>query len=1409
MKKNMLIFIIPILFFLAGCGGCGGGGSKDNPAANTYTVTYNGNGNNIEIGIIPEDNNMYKQGQFVTVLGNTGELTNTGYSFVGWCVNADGSGTSYTPGNIFAMGSSNVTLYAKWSLNPTYTVTYDGNGNTDGNPPTDTTSYETGVNVTVLGNTGSLAKTHYSFVGWCINADGSGTSYCPSDTFAMGSSNVTLYAMWSLNPTYTVTYDGNGNTDGNPPTDTTSYETGVNVTVLGNTGSLAKTHYSFVGWCVNADGSGTSYTPAQPFAMGSSNITLYAKWSPNPTYKVTYNGNSNDSGNPSTDTTSYETGVNVTVLGNTGSLAKTHYSFVGWCVNADGSGTSYCPSDTFAMSSSNVTLYAKWSLNPTYRVTYCGNGNTSGSVPIDTNTYEQAANVTVLGNTGTLAKTGSTFVGWCVNSNGSGTSYSPLDTFAMGSSNITLYAKWSLNPTYSVTYDGNDNTSGSVPIDTNTYEQAENVTVLGNTGTLAKTGSTFVGWCVNDDGSGDSYTAGQTFTMGSSNITLYAKWSLNPTYRVTYCGNGNTSGSVPIDTNTYEQAANVTVLGNTGTLAKTGSSFVGWCVNSNGSGTSYSPSDTFAMGSSNITLYAKWSLNPTYTVTYLGNGNTGGNPPTDSENYETGVNVTVLGNTGSLAKTGSTFVGWCVNAGGSGDSYTAGQTFAMESSNVTLYAKWSVNPTYTVTYLGNGNTSGSVPTDTNTYEQAATVTIFGNTGSLAKTGSTFVGWCVKAGGSGDSYTAGQTFAMGSSNVILYAKWSLNTTYTVTYFGNGNTGGNPPVDTANYETGWNVTVLGNAGSLAKTGSTFVGWCVNDDGSGTSYIPGNIFTMGSSNITLYAKWSANPTYTIIYTGNGNTGGNPPTDTTNYEEGSTVTVLGNIGGLTKTNSTFTGWYDADADSTYTPGNQFIIDGNVQLDAVWTTNPTYTVTYYGNGNTGGNPPTDSTSYETGALVAVMSNSGNLVKTGNYFTGWNTAANGSGISYAASSTFNMGSANVDLYAQWTTNPTYTVTYNGNGSTGGSVPIDSANYENGATVTVLGNTGSLTRANYAFSGWNTLANGSGTSYDPGQQFPMGSANVTLYAKWAADSSNSWSDSHSSGLPYAAWDAITVSSDGTKIVAVILNGSGASAGIYRSANTGSSWSRVSATSRAYRCVASSSDGTYIAAGVSTGNIYVSADSGVSWTACAVSAAWRGVAMSSDGHYMVGVINATSGNRGIYRSTDYGATWTQINSTGRSYRGVASSSDGTVLAAIVNSGGIYVSTESGASWTLALSKTAAWRGVAISSDGNIITGAIQAGTYPNCGIWVSADKGTSWTQTDTGTVSYRCLAMSSDGSKVGVGIKGTTGGYVSFSSNYGYNWYQRTYTGMLVWTGIAASSDGSKFYVCNSSGGSGGSIWVYTQ
>ena len=320
-----------------------------------------------------------------------------------------------------------------------------------------------------------------------------------------------------------------------------------------------------------------------------------------------------------------------------------------------------------------------------------------------------------------------------------------------------------------------------------------------------------------------------------------------PTYTVTYDGNTNTGGTVPIDTNTYSQTFTVTVLGS-GTLTKTGYTFTCWNTQADGNGTDRAPASTFAMGTANVILYAKWTALPTYTVTYNANTGTGG-VPTDSNNYLAGATVTVLGS-GTLTKTGYTFTCWNTQADGNGTDLAPSSTFAMSTANVTLYAKWTTLPTYTVTYNANTGTGG-VPTDSNNYLAGATVTVLGN-GTLTKAGSTFTCWNTQADGNGTDRAPASTFAMGTANVILYAKWTALPTYTVTYNANTGTGG-VPTDSNNYLAGATVTVLGS-GTLTKTGYTFTCWNTQADGNGTDLAPSSTFAMGTANVTLYAKWTA---------------------------------------------------------------------------------------------------------------------------------------------------------------------------------------------------------------------------------------------------------------------------------------------------------------------------------------------------------------------------------------------------------------------------------------------------------------------------------------------------------------------------------------------------------------------------
>lgn len=82
----------------------------------------------------------------------------------------------------------------------------------------------------------------------------------------------------------------------------------------------------------------------------------------------------------------------------------------------------------------------------------------------------------------------------------------------------------------------------------------------------------------------------------------------------------------------------------------------------------------------------------------------------------------------------------------------------------------------------------------------------------------------------------------------------------------------------------------------------------------------------------------------------------------------------------------------------------------------------------------------------------------------------------------------------------YTVTYYANenqyqiGVTTGAVP-GSASYASGSAVSVASNSGSLSRAGFTFTGWNTLSSGLGTHYNVGDSFSL-TSNTSLYADWA-------------------------------------------------------------------------------------------------------------------------------------------------------------------------------------------------------------------------------------------------------------------------------------------------------------------------
>ncbi len=171
---------------------------------------------------------------------------------------------------------------------------------------------------------------------------------------------------------------------------------------------------------------------------------------------------------------------------------------------------------------------------------------------------------------------------------------------------------------------------------------------------------------------------------------------------------------------------------------------------------------------------------------------------------------------------------------------------------------------------------------------------------------------------------------------------------------------------------------------------------------------------------------------------------------------------------------------------------------------------------------------------------------------------------------------------------------------------------------------------------------------------------------SADGGANWT-LRTNGLPVSAnWNGVASSSDGMRLVAPVASG------LYTSGDGGATWMHLdnAPTLPSFgTLIASSSDGTRLTSTRSDGGIYVSNDSGTSWTrTSAPASAWTAIASSSDGTRLVGAI--WNGGGGLYTSADGGATWT-FQSSVMGWL-VTSNQDGTQLVATDKDGvNIYTS------------------------------------------------------------------------------------------------------------------------------------------
>ncbi len=471
-------------------------------------------------------------------------------------------------------------------------------------------------------------------------------------------------------------------------------------------------------------------------------------------------------------------------------------------------------------------------------------------------------------------------------------------------------------------------------------------------------------------------------------------------------------------------------------------------------------------------------------MTFNGNGSTSGAVAPETNNAPSQLTAN------GFSRTGYAFAGWNTAENGIGYAYADGATYPF-TADATLFAQWTLNATFTVTFNGNGSTSGSTALETNNVPSPLTANGF------SRTGYTFAGWNTSANGNGVAYADGATYSF-TANVTLYAQWTANASFMVTFNGNGSTSGATPSESNN------AAAALRANGFSRIGYAFAGWNTMANGGGTTYADGATYAF-TANATMFAQWTANANFTATFNGNGSTSGSTAAETNNAPSGLTAN------GFSRTGFVFAGWNTAanGNGTAYAEGATFPFTANATLYAQWTANASFTVTFNGNGSTSGATPSESNN----AAAALRANG--FSRSGYAFAGWNTTADGSGTSYADGATFPF-TANATLFGQWSVNASFAVNFNGNGSTSGSTALETDHAPSALTASGFSRTG------YAFAGWNTTANGSGTAYADGAMFAF-TGNATLFAQWTINATTANPPTVPVATPVGGYDL--VGSDG--------------------------------------------------------------------------------------------------------------------------------------------------------------------------------------------------------------------------------------------------------------------------------------------
>ena len=251
-----------------------------------------------------------------------------------------------------------------------------------------------------------------------------------------------------------------------------------------------------------------------------------------------------------------------------------------------------------------------------------------------------------------------------------------------------------------------------------------------------------------------------------------------------------------------------------------------------------------------------------------------------------------------------------------------------------------------------------------------------------------------------------------------------------------------------------------------------------------------------------------------------------------------------------------------------------------------------------------------------------------------------------------------------------------------------------------------------------------------------------------------------------------------------------------------WTQTSAPNITWTGIASSSDGTHLAAcsDYPASAVYTSTNSGLTWKKSANPlfvnpwslADLGSIASSSDGSRLVVCSQTTysTTNSGyIYISTDAGQDWVETSAPWEDWYSIALSSNGTIMFC-AGYYGVWSSLNGGQTWNVHTPgvNPGIWNKVVCSNDGTKILAASLNQLY------TSVNSGLNWSLTSATSNYWRSIASSADGTKLVAGNDQHTG-LIFTSTNSGLTWLQTSAPSNTYWSVITSSADGTKLAACS--------------